>query len=281
MEEKKEILKDHGSLVATAIMDLLAGIEGIVFLIVLGANIPSNDEYGRTVFTVIFWISLVIFIAMMAYCFVGRTSLIQKRKKGIAVLINLIFGLFFLTEFIACFIIGFSQFEYETLEEKKTEDEKFNDFINRRYSTINDGVEADFLKEKYALKTELLEQKKTLETEKNSIENIAKKVGLSDSQILRKEKIEKLIEEIDRRIETLNSTKMTLKIQDSPNRNFDEENVEKSNVDLDVLHNFEEKIVNLSEEKKKRFEQYKHLYEINVYSKEEFEERTNALLKNI
>ena len=55
MEEKKEILKDHGSLVATAIMDLLAGIEGIVFLIVLGANIPSSDEYGRTVFTVIFW----------------------------------------------------------------------------------------------------------------------------------------------------------------------------------------------------------------------------------
>ena len=88
MEEKKEILKDHGSLVATAIMDLLAGIEGIVFLIVLGANIPSSDKEGRTVFTVIFWISLVIFIAMMAYCFVGRTSLIQKRKKGIAVLIN-------------------------------------------------------------------------------------------------------------------------------------------------------------------------------------------------
>ena len=74
---------------------------------------------------------------------------------------------------------------------------------------------------------------------------------------------------------------MTLKIQDSPNRNFDEENVEKSNVDLDVLHNFEEKIVNLPEEKQKRFEQYKHLYEINVFSKEEFEERTNALLKNI
>ena len=49
---------------------------------------------------------------------------------------------------------------------------------------------------------------------------------------------------------------MTLKIQDSPNCNFNEENVEKSNVDLDVLHDFEEKIVNLPEEKKKRFEQY-------------------------